>query len=155
MIRTTQCFIRRGSLILMLYRNKKPNDPNEGKWIGIGGKVEAGETPEEANIREVYEETGIRIALEECLFHGIVRFHNTEYEDEEISLYSAAVPDGTEFLQCEEGELHWVEADKLPALNMWDGDRLFVGPVLEGRRNLEIELFYEGDRLVGQKIRQT
>ena len=68
MRQTTQCYIRRNDEILLLYRNKKPDDPNEGKWLGIGGKVEQGETPEQANIREVYEETGIKLEPDACSF---------------------------------------------------------------------------------------
>ncbi|MCR5322218.1 MAG: 8-oxo-dGTP diphosphatase [Lachnospiraceae bacterium] len=151
MRKTTQCYISRtingSEEILMLYRNKKPNDPNEGKWLGIGGKVEPGETPDEANIREIYEETGIRIDPDACHFHGIIQFFNTEYEDEEIYLYSAAVPENTEFIECNEGELHWIDSKEILGLNMWEGDKIFLKPLLEGEEKINMALYYEGDKL--------
>jgi len=134
--------------MLLLYRNKKPQDPNEGKWLGIGGKVEAGETPPEANVREVFEETGIRLDKEKCSFHGIIDFINTIYEDERIYLYSAEVPEGTEFTDCDEGELHWISIEKISGLNMWEGDRQFLEPLLKGRKHINMTLYYEGDKLV-------
>ena len=154
MRKTTQCYISRIKKesgikeFLMLYRNKKPDDPNEGKWLGIGGKVEPGETPEEANTREVYEETGIRIEPDACHFYGIIQFFNTEYEDEEIYLYSANVPEDTKIIECNEGELHWIPADRILSLNMWAGDRIFLEPLLAGEESINMALFYEGDSLI-------
>ena len=153
MRQTTQCYICRKNQILMLYRNKKPQDPNEGKWLGIGGKVEAGETPLEANIREVFEETGIRLNEDSCRYHGIVRFINTVYEDEEIFLYSAVVSDDTEAAECNEGELHWIEADRIMDLGMWEGDRQFLPPLLAGEKDINMTLYYEGDIL--KKVEKT
>ncbi len=132
----------------MLYRNKKPDDPNEGKWIAIGGKIEDGETPEAANIREVYEESGIKLSLEDCRFRGIIKFINTVYEDEEIYLYTAEVADDTVFSPCNEGELHWVKTCDLLNLNLWDGDRRFLVPMLAGEDNINMTLYYDGDVLL-------
>ncbi|MBO4415044.1 MAG: 8-oxo-dGTP diphosphatase [Lachnospiraceae bacterium] len=152
MRKTTQCYICRkqnnGEEILMLYRNKKPDDPNEGKWLGIGGKLEPGETPEEANIREVYEETGIRLEPDACHFHGIIQFFNTVCEDEEIYLYSVNVPENTEYIECDEGELHWIARDKILGLNMWAGDKVFLEPLIAGKDRINLALYYEGDNLV-------
>ena len=58
---TTLCYIEQDGKYLMLYRNKKENDINEGKWIGVGGRFEEGETPEECVLREVQEETGLTL----------------------------------------------------------------------------------------------
>ena len=152
MRKTTQCYICRknGKNIeyLMLYRNRKPEDPNEGKWLGIGGKVEAGETPLEANVREVREETGISLNPEDCRFHGNIKFINTIYEDEEIYLYSVEVPEDTQPIDCDEGELHWIDASKIMTLNMWEGDRQFLAPLLEGGTDINMTLYYDGDELV-------
>ena len=149
MRKTTQCYIRRNGEMLMLFRNKKPDDPNEGKWLGIGGKVEDGETPEAANIREVFEETGISLDRSECNFRGIVKFLNTVYEDEEIYLYTADVSAGTEFTVCDEGELYWIALDKIMSLNMWEGDRRFLKPLLGGEDLIDITLRYDRDKLIG------
>ena len=157
MRKTTQCYICRikegAQQYLMLYRNKKPQDPNEGKWLGIGGKVEAGETPLEANIREVREETGISLKLVDCRFHGNIRFINTIYEDEEIYLYSAEVPEDTEIIDCDEGELQWIDSGKIMDLNMWEGDRQFLAPLLKGKTDIDMTLYYDGDELVRTETR--
>ena len=152
MRKTTQCYISRKDQMLMLYRNRKPDDPNEGKWLGIGGKVEAWETPAEANVREVYEETGIRLSADACRFRGIIRFINTEYEDEEIWLYTAAVPDDIRISDCDEGELHWIDTGRIMELSLWEGDRLFLAPLLEGKENVSMTLYYEGERLIKQVL---
>ncbi|MCQ2567156.1 MAG: 8-oxo-dGTP diphosphatase [Mogibacterium sp.] len=149
MKKTTQCYLEKDGKFLMLYRNRKKNDMNEGKWIAVGGKLEAGETPEEANAREVFEETGIR--LNSAVFHGIAEFRNTEYEPEDMYLYSSDdfeiepgyVP------ECDEGELAWIPREEIWTLPMWEGDRAFLEPILNGECGLEIRLSYEGDRLIG------
>ena len=87
MKKTTLCYIDNNGSWLMLYRNKKPDDPNEGKWLGIGGKIEPGETPDECNKREVLEETGL-ILLNQT-FHGVIKFRATTYENEDMYLYSS------------------------------------------------------------------
>lgn len=163
MKKTTQCYLEKDGCYLMLYRNKKPNDMNEGKWVAVGGKLEPSETPEEANTREVFEETGIK--LQSAKYHGVAEFRNTEYEAEDMYLYSSSdfnlsdiesnenaitmyqegkglpVPD------CDEGELAWVPKGDLMKLPMWEGDKAFLEPILNGEENIKITLFYEGDRL--------
>lgn len=158
MKKTTLCYIENNGRYLMLYRNRKPDDPNEGKWLGIGGKIEAAETPDECNLREVYEETGLR--LRSFVFHGVIEFRSDTWDDEDMYLYSssdfipadeeaAAVFSETgeyELPECDEGELCWVPEDRLLALPMWEGDRAFVGELLKGKKDIAFRLQYEGEK---------
>ena len=184
MKRTTLCYIKKEHDWLLLYRNKKSHDPNAGKWIGIGGRIEPGETPDECNRREVLEETGI--ALDAAHFHGVIQFRSDSCEDEDMYLYSAELgPDqgesgadaaggnadsagganaATEVVEsaggtvpaagaddlpdCDEGELAWIPQEKIFDLPMWEGDRLFLEQIIEGRGSISMTLRYEGDKLV-------
>ena len=158
MKRTTLCYIKNKGCRLMLYRNRKPDDPNEGKWLGIGGKIEPGETPAECNVREVLEETGL--ILRSAHFHGIIEFRATTYEDEDMYLYSSSdfVPADPEaaavFRQtgeydppyCSEGELRWIPEEMLLSLPMWEGDRAFVERLLKDEKEISMTLQYEGEK---------
>lgn len=153
MKKATLCYIRRAKAdsgryeYLMLYRNKKKDDPNEGKWIGVGGKFEPGETPDECMLREVREETGL--TPDAYHFCGVIHFLSDTWEDEDMYLYRAEIS-GTEDCRtdCDEGQLRWVPEEALPDLPMWEGDRLFLKPLLEGVQDISMTLRYEGDRLV-------
>lgn len=141
----------------MLYRNRKPDDPNEGKWLGIGGKFEAGETADECNAREVLEETGI--ILGSAKFHGVIEFRSDEYEDEDMYLYSSsnfkpADPEAARIFamsgdyeppRCSEGELSWIPREQLMDLPMWEGDRAFLTEILAGAGEISMRLQYEGE----------
>ena len=153
MKRATLCYIRRSAgagqrEYLMLYRNKKKDDPNEGKWIGVGGKFEPGETPDECMLREVREETGLAPASYH--FCGVIHFVSDTWEDEDMYLYRAEVSGAqAEALPaCSEGQLRWVPERELMELPMWEGDRLFLKPLLEGADEISMTLQYEGDTLV-------
>lgn len=142
MRRSTLCYISDADRILMLYRNKKENDPNEGKWIGIGGKIEAGETPEECIRREVMEETGL--ILTDLYFHGIIKFISESWGDEDMYLFSSSGYEGEMNDLCDEGELRWIERDKLLSLPLWEGDKHFLKALLSGRDRIEMTLIYRG-----------
>ena len=71
---TTLCYIERGNQYLMLHRVKKKNDMNHDKWIGIGGGIEPGESPEQCLLREAEEETGL--TLTEYRYRGIIHFRS-------------------------------------------------------------------------------
>lgn len=158
MKRTTLCYIKNKGCYLMLYRNRKPDDPNEGKWLGIGGRIEDGETPDECNVREVFEETGLR--LRSAHFHGIIEFRADEYEDEDMYLYSSddfapADPAAAEVFRktgeyeppvCDEGELAWIAEGELLKLPMWEGDRAFVGRLIKGDKEISMTLKYTGEK---------
>ena len=110
---TTLCYLEQNEKYLMLYRNKKQADENAGKWIGIGGKLENNESPDECLIREVYEESGIK--LNEYRFRGIITFVSDLWDAQYMCLYTAEV-DSFNVTDCTEGELHWIEKEKLPQL---------------------------------------
>ncbi|MDO4489430.1 MAG: 23S rRNA (uracil(1939)-C(5))-methyltransferase RlmD [Eubacteriales bacterium] len=144
-INTTLCYIEKDGKYLMLLRNKKENDLNEGKWIGIGGKFEKDETPDECLIREVREETGITLTKYEQ--RGVIGFVSDTWNDETMYLYTATAYDGEINYNCDEGELRWIDIDEVMNLNLWEGDRLFLKRLVEGDRDIRMTLHYEGDTL--------
>lgn len=147
---TTLCYIEKEGKYLMLHRVKKHHDINAGKWIGVGGHVENGETPEECLLREVKEETGLR--LTSYRLHGLVTFLSDVCEPELMCVFTADAFDG-ELIECDEGELAWVEKSDVLALPTWEGDRVFLERLLSGDdRFFSIKLRYEGDKLVEKKI---
>ena len=141
---TTLCYIARGPQWLMLHRVKKAHDLNEGKWIGIGGKFEPGESPEDCLLREVREETGLR--LTSYRFRGIVTFVSdnvTEY----MHLFTATGWTGRIREDCDEGVLEWIHRDRLAALPQWEGDRIFLELLRREVPFFSLKLRYEGERL--------
>lgn len=145
MIRSTLCYIRSNGNCLMLYRNKKKDDPNAGKWVGIGGKVEQGETPDECLVREVREETGF--TLTNYHYHGVVEFRNDKWPDEDMYLYSSSYYQMPE-INCDEGDARWIPEDEVLSLDLWEGDRYFLEPLLAGDMSINLRLTYHGDELV-------
>jgi YfiH family protein len=144
---TTLCYIKNeNNEYLLLHRISKKNDLNEGKWIGVGGKFEEGETADECVVREVYEETGL--TLTKFHLHGVVKFISDTWDDEDMYLYSATGFTGTLKTSCEEGELAWVSADKVLKLPTWEGDRYFIEPLINGQDRIDMLVEYKGDRLV-------
>ena len=147
---TTLCYIEKEGKYLMLHRVKKHHDINAGKWIGVGGHVENGETPEECLLREVKEETGL--VLTAYRLRGLVTFLSDVCEPELMCVFTADAFDG-EMIECDEGELAWVEKSEVLALPTWEGDRVFLERLLSGGdRFFSIKLRYEGDKLVEKKI---
>ena len=147
---TTLCYIEKEGKYLMLHRVKKHHDINAGKWIGVGGHVENGETPEECLLREVQEETGL--VLTAYRLRGLVTFLSDVCEPELMCVFTADAFDG-EMIECDEGELAWVEKSDVLALPTWEGDRVFLERLLSGdERFFSIKLRYEGDKLVEKKI---
>ena len=135
----------------MLHRNKKANDENAGKWIGIGGGIEEGESPEEGMLREIYEECGLTPT--EMRLHGVVTFVSDEFGTEYLFLYTAtADADISVTPECDEGELRWVETEKVPLLPTWEGDAVFMKLIAEDAPFFSLKLVYEGDRLVSKVL---
>lgn len=147
---TTLCYIEQAGKYLMLHRVKKHHDINAGKWIGVGGHVENGETPEECLLREVKEETGL--VLTAYRLRGLVTFLSDACEPELMCVFTADAFDG-EMIECDEGELAWVDKSEVLALPTWEGDHVFLERLLSGdERFFSIKLRYEGDKLVEKKI---
>ncbi len=143
---TSLCYIENNGSYLMLCRNKKSNDENEGKWIGIGGKFNEGETPEECMRREVFEETGLE--LTSWKYRGIVTFSSDIYETEKMHLFTATSA-SSHISDCDEGTLMWVPKENLSSLNMWEGDKVFLELIAnEDEPFFCLELTYEKDTLI-------
>ena len=143
---TTLCHIEYAGNVLMLHRNKKQNDINEGKWIGIGGKFLENESPEECMLREVYEETGI--CLDNWKYRGIVTFVPDACEGEYMHIFTAKAS-SDKFTPCTEGTLKWIKKSKILSLNLWEGDRIFLKLLEENEPFFSLKLIYEGDTLAG------
>lgn len=139
---TTLCYIEKGEKYLMLHRVSKKNDINKDKWIGVGGHFEGGESPEECLLREVYEENGL--TLTSYQFRGIVTFCSEGDPAEYMCLYTADGFEG-EIRECDEGNLEWVEKDKIEELNLWDGDVLFLDLLRRNVPFFSLKLCYRKD----------
>ena len=142
---TSLCYIEDGSSYLMLHRVKKINDENHDKWIGIGGKFEEGESPEECMLREALEETGL--TLKSWRYRGIVTFVSSEWGTEYMHLFTADNFTGS-IKECDEGVLEWLDRDELLNMPIWEGDRIFLRLLRTDEPFFSLKLRYEGDRLV-------
>ena len=142
---TTLCYLERDGCYLMLHRTKKEQDENAGKWVGVGGKFEPGESPDACLVREVREETGL--ALQSWHFHGVGSFLSDVYETEQMFLFTSEDFSGT-LHECDEGELAWVEKKKVAGLPLWEGDRVFLRLLEQGAPPFLLTLRYEGEHLV-------
>jgi len=144
MKRTTLCYIERCDQFLMLHRTKKANDDNHDKWIGIGGHIEPGETPTACILRECEEETGL--SLLDARYRGLVHFRSDVCPDEDMYLFTASRYEGS-MIECDEGELAWIEKSRLLSLTLWEGDRIFLKLLDERDSLFELTLEYSGDHL--------
>ena len=147
MFNSTLCYIENeNSEYLMLHRVKKKNDANQDKWIGVGGKFEDGESPDECLLREVREETGLTLTDYRC--RGIVTFTSDEWDTEYMHLFTATGYSGT-MKECDEGDLEWVPKCKVQELPIWEGDKLFFR-LIDDRNSpfFSLKLRYEGSTLV-------
>lgn len=142
--KTVLIYLEHSGSFLMLYRNKKKNDLNKGKWIGIGGHIEDSETKEEALIREVKEETNLDLLSYK--YRGIIYFEN-EIEKEIMYLYTSSDYSG-EIKECNEGELKYVGFAEIFNLNLWEGDKIFLKYLLDDKEFFKLRLVYDHDKLV-------
>ena len=157
MILSTLCYIEndRGQY-LMLHRVKKEQDANRDKWIGIGGKFEEGESPEDCLLREAREETGLK--LTSWQYRGIVTFITTDLaETEYMHLFTADGFEGT-LSDCDEGTLEWVPKRIMRTFPTWEGDHIFLELLWQDAPFFLLTLRYDGDKLTeavlnGEKIR--
>ena len=141
---TTLCYITRGNDVLMLHRVKKKNDLNQDKWIGVGGKFEGEETPDECLLREAREETGLNLTSWRC--RALVTFLSDVWEGEYMYLFTADGFEGT-LKECDEGDLQWVSREFLDALPKWEGDKIFLELLWQDAPFFLLKLRYEGEHL--------
>lgn len=142
---TTLCYIEQNNRYLMLLRNKKKRDENKGKWIGVGGKFQEGESSDECLLREVREETGL--TLTSYRLRGLITFVSDEWGTEIMHLYTAHDFEG-ELTECDEGELRWIPKDEVMSLNLWEGDREFLSLLSQDASYFEMRLTYRGEKLI-------
>ncbi len=145
MINTTLCHIEKDGKYLMLHRVKKENDLNHDKWVGIGGKFEDKESPEECNRREVKEETGL--TLNRSRYCGIVTFVSDKWETEYMHIFHTTDFSGTVKDDCDEGNLEWIDKNRLLSLPLWQGDKIFLKLIDLNVPFFSLKLNYCGDTL--------
>lgn len=163
MKQTTLCYIDNGDSYLMLHRVKKENDASHGKWIGVGGKCEANESPDECMLREVREETGLEIT--QWHYRGIVTFISDTWPNEYMHLFTATEWCGEPDMSIDdEGELAWIRKNDLPVmpgvgddtLSLWEGDRIFLRLLLdESVPFFSLKLVYVRDEMVSATLNGT
>lgn len=146
---TTLCYLTCKDQVLMLHRVKKEHDINAGKWIGVGGHLEAGETPKMCARREIYEETGLFIR--DLDLRGVVDFYSGKDLGEHMYLYTGDVQT-MDITDCDEGVLQWFPKNEILSLNLWEGDRIFLRYLAKDRPFFHLSLHYEGDHLVSSKL---
>ena len=160
MKQTTLCYIDNGDSYLMLHRVKKEHDASHGKWIGVGGKCEADESPDECMLREVSEETGLKITRWQ--YRGIVTFISDTWPNEYMHLFTATEWRGEPDMSIDnEGELAWIRKSDLPvtkgagnpALTLWEGDKIFLRLLLdESVPFFSLKLVYVQDEMASATL---
>ena len=146
---TTLCYIEKNNSYLMLHRVKKVNDENQDKWIGVGGKMEEGESPEECLVREVKEETGL--SLKRYQYRGFITFVSNQWGTEYMHLFTASEYEG-KIKECEEGILEWVPKERIEELNLWEGDKIFFRLLNQDIPFFTLKLCYEGEQLISHTV---
>ena len=142
---TTLCYLEQDGKYLMLHRVKKQNDLNKDKYIGVGGHFEWGESPDECLKREVKEETGLELISYKA--RGLVTFVYGDPGDrivEYMHLYTASEFTG-QMKECDEGELIWIDKDKVCELPIWEGDKIFFRLLAEREEYFSLKLVYSKD----------
>ncbi len=146
MINTTLCYIEKDHKYLMLHRIKKENDLNQDKWIGIGGKFEAKESPEQCVRREAFEETGLHLG--KCDYRGIITFVSDKWPTEYMHLFTCTNFSG-ETKDCDEGVLEWIPKQEIYNLPLWEGDKIFLKLIEDSNTPFfSLRLEYCGDNLI-------
>jgi 8-oxo-dGTP diphosphatase len=148
MILATLCYVKHDGCTLMVHRNKKANDIHEGKWNGLGGKLEAGETPEECVIREVWEESGLFIRNPKLC--GLLMFPNFKGNDWYVFVFTANKFSG-ELIDSPEGKLEWIRDEDVLSLNLWQSDHIFMPWIWQGKF-FSAKFEYEEDKMGGYSV---
>lgn len=146
---TTLCYIEKDNSYLMLHRVKKAEDMNQDKWLGVGGKLEDGESPEDCLIREVEEETGL--TLKKYAYRGFITFVSNQWGTEYMHLFTATEYEG-EIKECDEGNLEWVPKSEIEQLNLWEGDKIFFRLLEECKEFFTLKLCYDKDKLINHEV---
>ena len=144
--KTVLCYIEKDNKYLMLYRNKEVGDPNMGMYIGVGGHMEKGESKEETLLREVYEETSLKLLSYEYRGKLIFSFDNNE---EIAYLFTSKSFEGIIKDDCEEGELMWLDKGKIQNLHIYEGDKIFLDRLARGDNNINLKLIYKNNKFIG------
>ena len=152
MLNTTLCYLERGNAYLMLHRIKKKNDVNQNKWVGVGGKFEEGESPEECLLRETLEETGL--TLTDYRYRGIVTFVSDRWESELMHLFTASGWTGVP-RACDEGVLEWVKKCDIEKLELWEGDKIFLRLLSDDAPFFSLKLVYRNGVLKNAVLNGT
>ena len=150
-IRVLMICIEKDNKYLMLHRTKKKNDINKDKWLGIGGKFEEGESPEECIVREVMEETGLK--LNSYKLRTIVTYVSTNWETEYMYVFTSNDFTG-DLIECDEGDLQWIDKKEVTKLNTWEGDKIFVEKLQKDSRFFTVKFEYDGDKLVRYNLKE-
>ena len=151
MILSTLCYIEKDEKYLMLHRTKKKNDINKDKWLGIGGKFEDGESPEECIIREVKEETGL--ILNTYKLRCVVTYVSTNWETEYMYVFTSNDFTG-ELIECNEGDLQWIEKDKVTELKTLEGYKIFVEKIKNNDSFFTVKFNYDGEKLIKYDLKE-
>jgi len=156
MINTTVCYIEKDNKYLMLHRIKKKNDINKDKWIGVGGKFQNGESPEDCVLREVKEETGL--TLQKYKLRGIITFvfEGMDFEGdntEHMYIFTSNEFKG-QIIDCKEGILEWIDKKQIFNLNIWEGDKIFLKILQEKNCFFTGKFEYKKNKLIKYKINE-
>ena len=143
MILATLCYVKHAGRTLMVHRNKKPGDIHAGKWNGLGGKLEAGESPEMCVRREVLEESGLEIRVP--YLHGLLAFSNFKDQDWYVFVFTAGEFEG-ELIDSPEGRLEWIADEEITRLPLWPSDHIFL-PWIRAGKFFSAKFDYEGDKM--------
>ena len=146
---TSIMYIEKDDSYLMIHRTKKENDQSHDKWLGIGGKFEMDESPDECILREVKEETNLDIT--DYRFRGVMTFLSDIWETEYMFIFTATGFEG-ELGDCNEGELVWVKKEEIENLKIWEGDKLFLRKLKDDSGFFSIKVRYEGDTLADWEV---
>jgi 8-oxo-dGTP diphosphatase len=144
----TLCYVKRDGKTLMLHRVKKASDVHAGKWNGLGGKLEAGESPEQCVIREVREEAGLEIICPR--YHGLLIFADFAGDDWFVWVFTADQFTG-ELIESDEGNLKWIPNEEVKSLNLWPSDQIFL-PWLETDKIFSARFQYHGEEIFGHEV---
>ena len=147
---TTLCYIEKDGKYSMLHRTKKENDENRDKWVGIGGKLEEGESPFDCIRREIYEET--ELVAEKLLYRGLITFVSDMYGTEYMHLFTCPKFSGKLCEKCEEGYPEWIKIEEVKNLPIWEGDQIFLDLLRKKTSFFSLKLVYQGDKLISHKL---